>query len=273
MIKKNEFVSIVLPTYNRADTVGKAIESVLGQTYPYFELLVIDDGSTDNTEAVVKAYQDERIRYCKMPQNGGQSKARNYGMQLAKYDYIAFEDSDDIWYANKLEMQMQIMKQADSKIGVVYHKLKYCLQNGNIVMPDEGISLEKKNGDIYAQLLYDNLIGMPTILIRKECLEEIGYLDESLRSLEDYDFVLRICQKYQAVFIDQILLDAEYSENGVSANSYNYLVASCVLVCKYKYDYIRTNTFNHRLEVILRDAEIMGIKNEIVQFLEKLLSL
>ena len=77
MIEKEEWVSVILPTYNRAAKVGKAIESVLNQTYPYFELLIIDDGSMDNTEEVVASYQDERNRYHKLPQNGGQSKARN----------------------------------------------------------------------------------------------------------------------------------------------------------------------------------------------------
>lgn len=89
-------VSIVLPTYNRAGKVGKAVESVLAQTYPYFELIVVDDGSTDDTEQIIRSYHDDRIVYYKMQQNGGQSKARNCGIQMAQYDYIAFEDSDDL---------------------------------------------------------------------------------------------------------------------------------------------------------------------------------
>lgn len=267
-------VSIILPTYNRQNTVGKAIESVLKQTYPYFELLVIDDGSTDQTEELVCALEDERVKYYKLEQNGGQSKARNYGMKEAQYSYIAFEDSDDLWHPNKLEIQMQAMQNAGKDVGFCYHKLRYNLGKGqSIILPDEKIAVEKKSGDIYAQLLWDNLIGMPTLLMKKECLEEIGYLDEQMACLEDYDFALRLAEKYKAIFVEEILLEAEFSNTGVSGNSYQYLLASCVLVQKYKKDYLNTGTLNHRLEIILRDAKRLGIEEQIVGLLEKIMQM
>lgn len=268
-----EAVSIILPTYNRANVVGKAIESVLTQTYTDFELIVIDDGSTDDTEKVIASYDDKRICYYRMEANGGQSKARNYGMKMAKYDYLAFEDSDDLWRIDKLEAQMRVMKEAESDVGVIYHKFRYDLGYGkSVVLPDESIPLERKSGDIYAQLLWDNLIGMPTMLIKKECIEKVGGMDESLRCLEDYDFALKVCKKYKAVFLNEIYLDANYSTSGVSVgNSGQYLVASCVLLAKYKNDYITTGTFEHRVEVILRDAESLGVTENIVRLLEKIL--
>lgn len=271
---EKEYVSIVLPTYNREKKLGKAIESVLKQSYSYFELLVIDDGSTDGTEQVVNSYKDERLQYHKLLQNGGQSKARNYGMQLAKYDYIAFEDSDDLWHPKKLERQMQAMAAAGEKAGFCYHKLKYDMGKGRyFIMPDEKIIPEKKSGDIYAQLLWDNLIGMPTLLMKRECLEAIGYMDEQMNCLEDYDFALRLAKKYQAVFVDEVLLDAEFSTTGVSGNSYQYLIASCILIQKYKKDYLATETLNHRIEIILRDAAELGLKEQIIQLLEKVLQI
>lgn len=118
-------VSIILPTYNREHMVGKAIESVLKQSYTDFELIIIDDGSTDKTEQVIASYNDKRIRYYRMQENGGQSKARNRGMQMAKYDYLAFEDSDDLWRPEKLEVQMNAMKKADLDVGIIYHKFQY----------------------------------------------------------------------------------------------------------------------------------------------------
>ena len=102
-MKHAEPVSIILPTYNRADKLGDAIGSVLAQNYETFELLVIDDGSTDQTETLINSYEDKRVRYYRMEKNSGQSKARNVGMQMAKYDYLAFEDSDDLWRQGKLE--------------------------------------------------------------------------------------------------------------------------------------------------------------------------
>lgn len=271
MTEKKEWVSIILPTYNRAAIVGAAIESVLSQTYPCFELLVVDDGSSDGTEQVVGAYRDERIVYHKMPQNGGQSKARNFGMRQARFDYLAFEDSDDLWHSRKLELQMKAMRE-DASIGFVYHKFRYDLGEGRcITMPDGKIALEKKSGDIYAQLLWDNLVGMPTLLMKRACLEKVGYIDESLQCLEDYDFALRLGKHYRAAFVDEILLDAGFSNTGVSGDSYQYLIASCLLVQKYKADYLATDTLNHRLEIILRDADRLGIKDKVIPFLEKIM--
>lgn len=273
-MNQQEPVSIILPTYNRADKVGKAIESVLAQTFKNFELIIVDDGSTDQTETVIAEYKDQRIRYYKLQKNGGQSRARNFGLQKAGYKYIAFEDSDDLWHPQKLEAQMEAMLHAGSKVGLVYHKFRYDLGDGmGITLPDEKIPLKKKSGDIYAQLLWDNLIGMPTILMKKECLEKAGGLDESLRCLEDYDFALRIAKHYDAVFLDEIYVDAQYSLTGVSGgDTGQYLIASCMLLAKYKADYLATNTFNHRVEIIMRDAQKLGVTEKIVELLEKVLS-
>lgn len=272
-IKDTESVSIILPTYNRAHRVGKAIESVLAQTYTDFELLVIDDGSTDETEQVVTGYMDKRVHYYRMEENGGQSKARNCGMQLAQYDYLAFEDSDDLWRPGKLEIQMETMQGAGQDVGMVYHKFRYDLGEGRgMVLPDENIPVEKKSGDIYKQLLWDNLVGMPTMLLKKECVNVVGGLDETLKCLEDYDFALRIAQKYKAIFINEIYLDATYSISGVSGgDTGQYLIASCLLLAKYKEDYLATDTFNHRVEIILRDAEKLGVTEMVVGLLEKVL--
>jgi glycosyltransferase involved in cell wall biosynthesis len=274
-MRNSEPVSIILPTYNRAQKVGKSIESVLKQTYTYFELLVIDDGSTDQTEEVVNSYKDKRVRYYRLLENGGQSKARNQGIKFAQYDYLAFEDSDDLWRPGKLEAQMCAMKKADKNVGMIYHKFRYDLGEGrSMILPDEKLEAEKKSGDIYAQLLWDNLVGMPTVLIKKECVAEVGGMDESLHCLEDYDFALRIAKKYRAIFLDEIYLDAEYSVTGVSGgDSAQYLIASCMLLGKYKADYLATNTFNHRVEIILRDAEGLGVQEQIVKLMENMLQL
>lgn len=273
-INRKEPVSIILPTYNRAASVGRAVESVLSQTYPYFELLVIDDGSTDDTERIIREYEDKRIKYYKLLHNEGQSKARNTGIDMARYEYLAFEDSDDLWRPQKLEKQMEMMEVSEPQVGLVYHKFRYDMGAGKgIIMPDERIAVEKKSGNIYTQLLWDNLIGMPTILMRKECIQSVGKLDETLKCLEDYDFVLRIAKKYEAVFVDEIYVDAKFSNDGVSGMSYQYLVASCMLLQKYRDDYLAAKAFNHRVEIILRDAERLGIKGQIVRLLERLLQI
>lgn len=262
-------VSIILPTYNRANILGKAIESVLNQTYPHFELLVVDDGSTDHTKELIQSYSDARIQYLRLKENGGQAKARNYGIEHARYDYIAFEDSDDIWHTDKLAIQMECLLQAPLEVGFTYHKIRYDMGNHySAIIPTEAVSIEKKSGDIYAQLLWDNLVDCPSILAKKECILQAGGFDTGMKALEDYDLALKMAKNYQAIFIDRILLESTYSTSGVSGNSVNYLMASCYLLQKYKKDYLKTDTLNHRLEIILRDAEAIGMKEQFVKLLE-----
>lgn len=265
-------VSIILPTYNRANTLGNAIHSVLAQSFRDYELIIVDDGSTDETEELVKQYEDERIIYHRLESNAGQSKARNQGIRMARYDYIAFEDSDDLWHPEKLKIQMNVMEKADDAVGMVYHKLKYEIDGyGTLILPKG--ETEKRSGDIYAQLLWENMIGMPTLLVKKACLDEIGGFDESLECLEDYDLVLRLARKYHAVFIDEVLLDAGFSTSGVSSRTYDDIIASCRLISKYKKDYLETNTLNHRLEHILSLAEKLEIKEQVIGLLENIMKM
>lgn len=262
-------VSIILPTYNRSDQLGAAIESVLNQTYPYFELLIIDDGSTDHTEELVCGYQDDRIQYHRLQQNGGPSRARNYGIEHAGYDYIAFEDSDDIWHADKLALQMEALLDAPPEVGFVYHKIRYDMGDSYFaILPSEAVGVSKKSGDIYAQLLWDNLVDCPSILAKRECLLRTGGFDTEMKALEDYDLALKMAKNYRAIFLDKVLLESTYSTSGVSGSSINYLMASCYLLGKYKEDYLRTDTLNHRVEIILRDAEAIGMRAQFIKLME-----
>lgn len=269
-----EKVSIVLPTYNRGYIIKESISSVLNQTYSDFELIIVDDGSTDDTEDIINSIDDKRIKYIKLEQNSGVSNARNIGIEHSSYNYIAFQDSDDKWLPTKLEKQVKLLKQSSSNVGFVYHAIKYDFDNGYyLIIPDEKIKVEKKVKNIYAQMLYDNLIGAPTLLIKKECFDKVGKFDVSWRSLEDYDFALRLTKEYEAEYIDEVLLDCTYSENGISANSYAYLIASCNLVAIYKKDLIANDALNHRMETIINGAQKLNILDKIVPILEKIMKL
>lgn len=266
-------VSVILPTYNRAAILKKAIESVLAQTYTEFELIIVDDGSTDQTAEMVHAIRDTRIRYVYTELNRGAAAARNYGIVQASPEaaYIAFEDSDDLWHPDKLEKQMHEMEK-HPEAGFCYHKIAYDMGGGyQAILPDERLPLEKKQGEIYAQLLFENLVDCPSMLIRREVLEQVGNFDEMLKALEDYDLALRLAKAAPAAFVNEVLLDSSYSTTGVSGSAVNYLTASCILVGKYKKDYLDTNNFNHRIERILEDAEQAGVKEQMIGFLEKVL--
>lgn len=266
-----EKVSIILPTYNRAHTLQDAVNSVLNQSYPDFELLIIDDASTDHTEELVRSMQDERIVYYKLEKNSGASAARNCGLKHAHYDYIAFEDSDDIWHQDKLEKQMDVLVHADADTGFCYHKMRYDLEQQYIILPSDAIPLSKKSGFIFDQLLYDNLIGCPTILARRDCIMQTTFFDEEMKALEDYDLVLQMAKVKKAVFLNEILLEAGYSTTGVSGSMVNYLFASCQILLKYKSDYVRTGTLQHRLNDILTSAERLGVLHQIADLLEKIM--
>lgn len=267
-----EKASIILPTYNRKKKLKRAVDSILYQSYAEFELIIADDASTDGTEEFLKSYQDARIRYIRLPSNQGAAAARNYGLQQAQSEYIAFEDSDDVWRPRKLEKQMQLLTHAEKQVGFIYHKIAYDMgDNRYAILPSEEIGLEKKSGDIYAQMLYDNLIPCPSILATRDCVAATGGFDTQLKALEDYDFALKMARQYHGIFLDEILLDAEYSTSGVSGNAVNYLLASCMLVQRYKEDYLRTGMFDHRIEIILRDSQAIGMQEQFVALLEKLL--
>ena len=267
-------ISVIIPTYNRKDLLKESMESVLSQSYPIQELVIVDDGSTDQTGEMIHGMQDERIRYIRTEQNLGAAGARNLGIREVsdEADYVAFQDSDDKWLPGKLEKQVKAFERMP-EAGFCYHRIGYRLNEGVWkTVPDYEVPVEKMSGDIYAQLLYENLAGCPTLLIRKEILDQTGGFDENLKAWEDYDLVLRLAKITRAAFLDEVLMEARLSEGGVSDNAGNYLMACCMVLRKYREDYLSTGHFNHRVELILRDANQFGMQEQMVALLEKLLS-
>lgn len=280
-------VSVIIPTYNRAYIIEKSVQSVLNQTYTDFELIIVDDGSKDNTAEVLAGIieNDNRVKMIRTPGNLGAAGARNFGIGHAVGELIAFEDSDDFWVETKLEKCVSALDKVGEEYGFAYHKIRYDMsetvrqQTGDItaqayaILPDENLSDDKKSGDIYAQLLYENMVDCPSMVIRKTLLDEIGLFDTSLKALEDYDLALRMAKVTKACFVSEVLLDSTYSQGGVSLNATNYLTASCMLIGKFKADYLATNTLNHRLETILNDSKAIGMQEQYVGLLEKILQM
>lgn len=203
------YVSVILPTYNRASELGKAMQSVLDQTYENLELIVVNDGSTDETEQVVRGFSDARVRLVQSEKNGGLAYARNMGIREARYDLLAFHDDDDLWKPEKLENQVRELLQSDHSTGFCYCEMSYIMLDGKTVhiVPRREISDVRKRGYLYPELLRRNFIGGPTLLVRKECLEEVGLFDETLAIFEDWDMVLRLSRCYDAAFVAEPLYD------------------------------------------------------------------
>ena len=223
-------VSIIIPTYNRAHLIGRAIKSVLNQTYQDFEIIVVDDGSTDNMEEVVKKFQkkNKRIRYIRHKENKGEAAARNTGIKAAKGEYIAFQDSDDEWFPEKLEKQMEVFESAPSKVGVVYTGFYRVKNNKKTYIPSSWV--KQKEGDIHKELLKGNFVGTPAMVVKKECFEKVGMFDENLPQLEDWELVIRLSKYYEFKCIDEPLMIAHYTPGSVNEQPADIHVKTIKLV-------------------------------------------
>ena len=212
-------VSAVIPTYNRAATIGRAINSVLAQTYPVRELIIADDGSTDDTEHIMRACEDDRIVYHRMPVNGGAATARNAGVRLASSPLIAFLDSDDVWMPDKLEKQMAYLEtHPDCKL--VYCKFRYHENSDDDYGPFRDLDGRKMEGDIRLELLERNTIGTPTVLVNRESFLSCGGFDDTLRSLEDWEFAVRFAKDNPIGFVDETLVECFLDRSsGISYNN------------------------------------------------------
>jgi glycosyltransferase involved in cell wall biosynthesis len=226
-------VTVVIPTHNRAHIIGRAIESALGQTYPDIEVIVADDGSSDNTRAVAEAY-GSRMTYLCQP-NKGVSAARNFGMRHARGEFIALLDSDDTWSPWKIEAQVEALRR-HRDAGVVWTDMSAVGDDEHLIdrrhlrtmysayatvgienrlpevnklavlnpgVPSELLSASVRAGDLSGAILLGNLIHTSTVLFRRSLCEKIGGFDESFaRTGEDYEFYIRLCSGGPVVFID-----------------------------------------------------------------------
>ncbi len=196
-------VSVIIPTFNRASFLGRAIASVLDQTVLCSELIIVDDGSTDYTQALLSNISSSAqisIRVYRQD-NRGPAAARNVGIREAKFPFVAFLDSDDHWHKRKLEKQYQCL--ADHS--------QYWISNTREKWFREGHHLNQKkkhiprNGNIFGDCLQLCVVGMSTVMIKKELFDHVGLFDESLPCCEDYDLWLRVSCRYPFLLIDESL--------------------------------------------------------------------
>ena len=194
-------VSVIIPSYNRAGFLEEAIESVLSQDYENFELIVVDDGSTDETRNIVKEYA-ERITYL-YQDNSGVSCARNMGIKRSSGEYIAFLDSDDKWLPNKLSCQIEFF--AANTHALICHTEEIWIRKGIRVNPMK--KHKKYSGMIFEQVLPLCIVSPSSVMIKRDLFfEKIGLFDESLPACEDYDLWLRIAARYPIYLIETPLI-------------------------------------------------------------------
>lgn len=196
-------VSVIVPTYNRADLLQRALDSVFAQTYRNFELIVIDDASTDNTDALLHGYPDPRLRVLRQPSNRGVAASRNWGMREATGPLIAFLDSDDEWFPQKLAHQVARFAVLPESVGLIYCAVETVDSEGNLRTDLPA----PHSGYLQSRLLLNNfIVGGSCAMIRRSVLATAGYFDETLPAIEDYDFWLRIARFYAFDYLAEPLV-------------------------------------------------------------------
>ncbi len=198
-------ISVVIPTYNRARIVGDAVASALAQTYPPSEVIVVDDGSKDDTAAALEVFGG-RVQYIRQ-QNGGPAAARNTGIRRSSGRFVAFLDSDDLWKPDKLRLQMGVFE-GDASLGIVSCLSDYVTFEGRPIFPPgpaRATIRAGSRGGVRALLLANTVSGGSSAVVRRECLDDVGLFDESLRGVEDWDFWLRAAKRHAIGFVNEPL--------------------------------------------------------------------
>lgn len=215
----NPLVSIIVPTYNRGSLILNTINSILNQTYKNFELIIIDDGSTDNTNDIINSLNDNRIIYSKIINSGGPAKPRNIGLSISKGDIIAFCDDDDIWEDKKLQI---CLNELNNGSDFVYHNFSISGGNLRYIFLNKIIS-RKLEKPYYNDLINNgNTIINSSVVFKKHLFNQVGFLDENINLIaaEDYDYWLRLSLVAEKMtLINSILGIYNISFNSISRNA------------------------------------------------------
>ena len=216
-IDNKPLISVILPTFNggtrgEGKYLREAIESVLNQTYENFELIIVNDGSIDNTEDLILSYNNKRIIYLQNANNMGLPSARNTGLGKAKGKYIAFLDDDDYFYSKKLEEQLLFLQKNNAN--VTYCFTDIVSESRKII----GCYNNNDSGDILNILLLRNFITPSSVMISKDVYENIGYFKIHLKRCADWDYWIRISTKYKFFCLEKILLAYRKHSKQMSLN-------------------------------------------------------
>jgi glycosyltransferase involved in cell wall biosynthesis len=212
---ESRYYSVVIPTFNRANSLEKAVKSVLNQTYPYFELIISDDASTDSTTELIKSFSDNRVRYLRMPQNKGNAAARNAGVDIASHEFVCFLDSDDQYECGYLEAVNELVCNLPATTGFMWTGITIVNEKNQpirsevwkpLVYPDPSLTF-------FHELRVGTNCGF---VVRRKVFYEVGKFDDRLRAAVDTDFILRISKLSSYAVIEKCLVRFQYSPTSMS---------------------------------------------------------
>jgi glycosyltransferase involved in cell wall biosynthesis len=260
------FVSIVIPSYNRAVTLSYCLDSIVNQTYQNFEIIVVDDGSADNTKDIVLEYKNKcDITYIKQENLGAQA-ARNRGIFESKYDWIAFQDSDDEWLPNKMEIQMKILSENDFNPYIFLYSQCYVFRED-----EQKTSLwilpNFSDKETYKNLLIKSAPMFQSLLTSKKALLEIGCLDEEVKSFQEWETSIRLSRICKCVYIDQPLFIYNlHSGETISKDNKKYIEGYIYILNKYKDEIVKYygfDKYSKEVEKIMQKAIKDGLYEEL----------
>ncbi|GAA4767203.1 MULTISPECIES: glycosyltransferase family 2 protein [Flavobacterium] len=209
------FFSVVIPLYNKEEFIESTLRSVLNQTFNDFEIIIVNDGSTDKSEAKVLSFKDSRIKYF-YKTNGGVSSARNFGIEKASSNYICFLDADDYWYPEFLtQFHNTIQYHSEQKV----FSCAIEIQTSKIISPAVYAINQERNTQLFNYFeasLKQSILFTSAVAIHKTVFEKVGHFDEKMKTGEDTDLWIRIGLHYSILFINSILVRYNYDEKGLS---------------------------------------------------------
>lgn len=226
-------LSVIIPTYNHARYIQRAINSLLEQSFKDFETIVVDDGSTDNTRDIINSYGDS-IKYI-YQQNHGPASARNTGIEASKGEYIALLDSDDYFAKENLKRKLSFLE-GNKHVGWVYSDWQYVDHHGNYLErgSEKFVYSDKKlSGEITKELLYSrNYISPCTVVIKRLILDDVGYFDPMIPSQEEYDLWLRISVKYPIYYLNEVLAYVTVHSDSLSGDFSKWAYGNALIIDK-----------------------------------------
>jgi len=236
-------VSVVIPTFNRAHLVGQAIKSVLCQTYQGFEIIVVDDASIDNTEEVVKGFGNPRIHFLRNSQNHGASWARNSGAEVAQGEYLAFLDSDDLWYPEFLERQLTALNDFPLDVGMICCSMVRKQGESHSVITPSATYLTFDGNLVQAR----GGLCSSSFVVRRAAFHTIGGFDVNFSSFQDFDFLLRMSANYRVEASNDILMEYRLGKDSISVNIDKKTKGLERIVNTYKQDILRLGVMHRYL--------------------------
>lgn len=226
-------VSICLPTYNRANLLRRAIESICSQTYRHFELIIVDDGSTDDTKEMIDSFHDARIRFIRHETNKGLMASRNTALRYARGTYIAFQDSDDWWDPEKLQEEVALLEQAPLAVGAAYSRMGKRYHNGTVALCPLDNAINE--GNLLSSFLQGGyIVTLQALLMRRECLDKTGMFDEQFRVFGDAEFAIRLAAIYEFVYNPRVRVHLEVQTDSISRDKRARLAAREIIFAKHR---------------------------------------